>query len=129
MIGFLTPYMAAIKSVLMVLIFVAGFALSSHLSGKKIGVLNEELGGYKETISSMSALITQQNDGISSLRRLAAERDLRTQQAIEEARRLQSGAEETARAILAKRPPSGVDGCTAASNEFDAELRQERRVK
>ena len=117
----------ALKGAARVFIFAIGFAISSNISSGKISALNEKLGSYEETISSMGALVTEQNSGIEEIKRLSAVRAAAAQSAILAARAGQHDAESIARDILSHKPPHGSDECSAASSEFDVEIRLERK--
>jgi hypothetical protein len=126
MFNFLSPYMMYLKIALAITLVGVGFISAFTLQQKKIDGLNERLGGYEQTISSMTALTLESNTKIESMAAEAEKRKEEAAKAIASAQSAADDAETIAHAILTKKPPKGINQCLAAQSEFRDELRRER---
>ena len=125
----LTPYMNYIKLALVVVVFVAGYAVANHLAQGKIDKLNQEVGEYKTAYASLSAATAEQNDSINNLKAEGEARSKASADALEQAQKETQSAKHMAASILAHKPAKGTNLCDAASKAFDEELNAERGVK
>jgi cell division protein FtsB len=125
--SFLTP--SVIKFILFLVVFLAGMGVGVKLMQPKIDKLNQEIGEYKSAYASLAATTAEQNAAIEKLRIQAKARAEAAKKAVEAAQADATNANKHAAEILAKKPPPGVDPCTAASAELDAELKTERNAK
>ena len=124
MLAFLAPYWS--KIIIVLVIFAAGVGAGIRYETPKIAKLNQELGGDKAVIASLTAGVTAQNDAINKLQSDAKIRADEAKKAINEALIVAADANLKAEKILASRPPKGKNVCAAASAAFDAELKAER---
>jgi len=108
-----------IKLALVVVVFVAGYAVANHLAQGKIDKLNQEVGEYKAAYASLSASTKAEGEARSKA----------SADALEQAQKETQSAKHMAASILAHKPAKGTNLCDAASKAFDEELNAERGVK
>lgn len=126
-LSFLAPYWG--KIVLVLVILAVGFGAGVKYKQPMINKLNQQIGGYEETIHSMTALVDEQNTAIDKLKVEAQQRAAEAQKAVDEAKALAVEADKRAAEILASKPPKGKNQCLAAVEVFRAELKAERSRK
>jgi len=122
--SFLTP--RVIKFILFLMVFFAGMGVGIKFMQPKIDDLNQLIGSYKNSVENLKALTAEQNSAIEKLRAQAKARAEAAKKAVEAAQADATNANKHAAEILAKKAPVGIDPCTAASAELDAELKTER---
>lgn len=126
-------YRALAIGVAALLVFAAGGILGIKATaahyGPQLDKANQALGEYRNAYGALAAATARQNDAIENLQAEAAVREKTAREAAEAARRAAQPKRDQAAAILALKPPAGVDQCTAARESFDAELRQERGAR
>jgi len=82
---------------------------------------------FEKYCGAIDAATQKQDKAIAELDRQAKVHEAATAAVTAQARKESATFQRDAASILAKRPPPGADGCTAASAEFDDELRAERK--
>ena len=125
-LSFLSPYIGRI--VFVVAALAIGFGAGIKYEQPKIAKLNQTIGAAQGTIRDLQAGVTAQNDAIAKLQSEAKARAEKAQKDINDALTIAADANKRAAAILAKKPPVGVNVCTAAQAEFDNELKAERGI-
>jgi hypothetical protein len=128
-ISLLNPYTKYVKIVLAVAVFAAGFATAFHMQQGKIDDLHDKLGGYEVTINSMQALALESNSKIDELNKQSKMRQADAERAVLAAQAEAEDAGAVAHALMARKPPKGVNQCIAAQKDFSDSLRAERHIK
>lgn len=128
MLNAIAPYMNIIKVVLLAAIFAFGVGVGIHHEQPRIDKLNQTVGKQHEALMSMGAAIKEQNEAFTKMRADEKTREDRARIEINNAKVGASNAIAAAKKILDKKPPKG-NICSAASAEFDKELKAERGIK
>lgn len=124
MIETLKAYSTAI---FLVLAFAAGAGSAFSIQEHRIDKLNVTIGADKNSITSLTAGVKDQNAAIAGLKADAANRAEVAAKAILAAQEDAKATLGRAAKILASRAPKGKNACLAASAALSDELRQERK--
>jgi hypothetical protein len=126
-LSFLSPYIGRI--IFVVVALAVGFGAGVKYEQPKIAKLKQTIGADQGAIRDLTAGVAAQNQAILDLQNAAKARAAKALKDVNDALALAADEHKRAAAILAKRPPKGVNVCTAAQAEFDAELKAERGIK